>query len=84
MKANLFKTILIFGMYSVPIAIISKSVEIFTKYQSLAQFDNTEASFQLLNQISNITYANYFLILGAIFSLLEIWANPKNNQPVTK
>ncbi len=79
MKSKLYKTLLTVPLFAIPYTIVDKSVEIFQKYQSLTQFDNSETSLQLYRNISNLQYVNYFLILGGVFALLNIWTT-KNNQ----
>jgi hypothetical protein len=73
MKTKILLTLFVVAAYGWLITTISQTTEIIQKYASLKQFDNSELSFKLMQNIGIFTYSNYFLIVIAIFQLINIW-----------
>lgn len=80
MKNKILKTLLVFGLWSIPFAFVEKTQSIASKYLALGQFDNTEVSYQMYQMASNIGYVNSFIAVMAISALIAIW-KPKISFP---
>jgi hypothetical protein len=73
MKNKILKTLIVFGLWSIPFAFINKTETITRKYLALGQFDNTESSYQMFQIADNIGYINSFVAVLGIASLIAIW-----------
>jgi len=77
MKNKILKTLLVFGLWSIPFAFIDNAKQITRKYLALGQMENSEVNYQLFQMADNITYFNYFVAVVAIAALIAIWKPKK-------
>lgn len=77
MKNKILKTLLVFGLWSIPFALIERTEQVTRKYLALGQMQNSETVYQMYQVADNIDYINLFVSVFAIASLFAIWKPKK-------
>jgi hypothetical protein len=73
MKNKILKTLLVFGLWSIPYALIERSEQISRKYLALGQMENSEVNYRMFQIADAISYFNVIVAALAIACLIAIW-----------